>query len=142
MIEIRFTRLDQLSSGDVHALISELEQACGIRAADFASLPLMNFLTLCLYPSGDTSKRVSISTACLVMAPLLDTTIGKLPNGDLRTLCSELSIASDRALEFYSGSKLAAFLNKTLPKLAKPKKLTAGQSRRERIALLRRANRR
>jgi hypothetical protein len=50
--------------------------------------------------------------------PLLDTTIGKLPDGDLRRLCNELSAASGRALEFYSGSKLAAFLNKTVSEAA------------------------
>ena len=142
MTEIRFARVDELSSGDVHALIRELEQACGIRAADFASMPLMHFLVQCVYPSGDSSVRVPISTAYLAVAPLLDATIGKLPDGDLRTLCTELSIASGHALEFYSGSKLAAFLNKTVPKLPKRKKPTARQSQLQRIALQRRANRR
>jgi hypothetical protein len=111
-------------------------------AANFASSPLMIFLMQCLYPTGDTSKRVPISTACLAVAPLLESTVGRLPDGDLRTLCMELSIASGHALEFYSGSKLVAFLNKTLPKPPKPKKLTARQSRLERIGLQRRANRR
>lgn len=142
MSEIRFARIDELSSGDVHKLIRELEQACGIRAADFASSPLMHFLIQCLYPSGDASKRVLISASYLAVAPLLDSTIGKLPDGDLRTLCGELSIASGHALEFYSGSNLATFLNKTLPKSPKPKKPTARQARLQRIALQRRANRR
>jgi hypothetical protein len=140
--DIRFTRIDDLSNGDVHDFIRELEQACGIRAVAFTSLPLMHFLMQCLYPTGDASKRVPISTAHLAVAPALDSTARKLADGDLRTLCMELSIASGRALEFYSGSKLAPFLNKTLPKLAKPKKLTARQSQLQRIALQRRANRR
>jgi hypothetical protein len=83
-----------------------------------------------------------ISTAHLAVAPLLDSTVGKLPDGDVRTLCMELAIVSEHALEFYSGSKLAAFLSKTLPKLPKPKKPTARQSQRERIAVRRNANRR
>ena len=103
MSEIRFARMDELSGGDVHKLIRELEQACCIRAADFGSSPLMHFLVQCLYPSGDPSKRVPISTACVPVAPLLDDTIGKLPDGDLRTLCGELSIASGHALAQITG---------------------------------------
>jgi hypothetical protein len=142
MTNIRFTRIDELSSGDVHGLIRELEQACGVLADNFSSSPLILFLMQCLYPTGAASKRVPISTACLVVAPLLDKTIGKLPDGDLRTLCVELSNASGRALEFYTGSKLASFLNKTIPKPPKPNKPTRRQARVERIAVRRNANRR
>jgi hypothetical protein len=70
--DIRFTRIDDLSNGDVHDFIRELEQACGIRAVAFTSLPLMHFLMQCLYPTGDASKRVPISTAHLAVAPALD----------------------------------------------------------------------
>ena len=88
MTNIRFTRIDELSSGDIHELIRELEQACGIRAASFMALPLMHFLMQCLYPNGAASKRVPISTAHLPVAPLLDRTIdgselqcGVMPTG-------------------------------------------------------------
>ena len=100
----------------------------------------MHFLVQCLYPSGDTAQRVPISTALLPVAPLLDSTVGKLPDGDVRTLCLELAVASGRALEFYAGSKLSAFLNKTLPKLPKPKKPTEKQRRRDALAMQRRRN--
>lgn len=142
MSEVQFTPINQLTDSDVHALIRELEEACGISATGFLSAPLMLFLTQCFYPDGAASRCVRISSSYLAFAPLLDSTVGKLPDGDLRTLCMELAIAAGRALEFYSGSKLAAFLNKTVPKPPKPKKLTAQQSRWERVAKQRRANRR
>jgi hypothetical protein len=142
MPEIRFSQLNDLSSGDIHALIRELEHACGLPSSHLASSPLIHYLMQCVYPNGDPAQRVPISTAFLPVAPLLDSTVGKLPDGDVRTLCSELAAASGRALEFYAGSKLSAFLNKTLPKLPKPKKPTARQAARERIAMQRRANRR
>ena len=142
MSEIRFSYLGDLSGGDVQALIRELEQACGVTSSHLASSPLLHFLVLCVYPGHDPGKRVPISSACLAVAPLLDCTVGKLPDGDLRTLCAELATASGRALEFYHGSKLAAFLNKTIPKQPKTKKPTARQAANQRIAMTRRANRR
>jgi len=44
MAEIRFTRIDELSSGDIHDLVRELEQACSIPAANFASSPLNSWV--------------------------------------------------------------------------------------------------
>ena len=92
------------------------------------------------YPHGP-EKRVPINLALALDTPILESKVGRLPDGDLRDLCNELAKLSGKALEFYQGSKVFMLLNKTLPKHTPPKKLTALQSRRAAVDRQRRTNR-
>jgi len=142
MAEIRFTSLGNIRDPNLLALIEELEQATDVESAAYLSLPLMVFLTQCVYPGIEPGKRVRISSARIPFAPLLDLKVGKLPDGDLRGLCQELAEGHGRALEFFHGSKLAAFLNKAIPRIPARIKVTSSkQARQERIVRQRRANR-
>ncbi len=134
------TRLGEIRSGEILALIEELEHACPVGSRHFVGSPLIHFLTQCVYPGGGAGKRVPLSTALVADAPILDSRAGKL-DGDLYDLCAELALRNDAALKFYQGNKLAVFFNKTLPKYAAPKKPTARQQRSDAVARQRRANR-
>jgi hypothetical protein len=141
MSEIRFRRVGEIGDPNLLALIDELEWAAGVPSAEFLSLPLGFFLTQCVYPTGEPETRIPISSAGLPLAPLLDSKVGRLPDGELRTLCAELASTSGRALEFFHDSTLAAFLNGTIPKLEPAGKRTADEMRRDRVVMRRRANR-
>jgi hypothetical protein len=105
----------EIEDRQILALIYELEQACpGVGSRLFANSPLLHFLTQCIFPSG--TKHVRITTAHVPLAPLLESRVGKLPDGALRDLCGELAKRSGKALEFYGGNKVYVLLNKTLPK--------------------------
>jgi hypothetical protein len=79
--------------------------------------------------------------ALAIHAPILESKIEKLPDGDLRDLCAELALRNNTSLEFRSGNKLAVFLNKTLPKFTLPKRTAAKQRRSDAVTMQRRANR-
>ena len=148
MSEIRFSLIGEISDHNLRAAIRELEIACEVSSDQIDTSPIIHFLMLCVYPGPEPGKRVPISTECMASAPLLDCKVGKLPDGDLRDLCAELAVANRAApinrrnIDFYNGSKLAAFFNKTIPKQDRPNKPTANQARRERIVMRRRENRR
>ena len=148
MSEIRFSLIGEISDPELRAAIQELEIACDVSSDQIDASPIIHFLMLCVYPGPEFGKRVPISTECMASAPLLESKVGKLQDGDLRTLCAELAAANRAAplnrrnIDFYNGSKLAAFLNKTIPKQDRPKKPTANQARMNRIVMQRRENRR
>ncbi|MGB8353411.1 MAG: hypothetical protein WCD79_05955 [Chthoniobacteraceae bacterium] len=135
------TRLSEIQSEEILALVSELEHVTRIGSDAYANSQLFIFLSQCVYPGGTGEKRVPISAEFIAVAPLLDTRVGKLPDGDLRNLCAELAFRNHTALEYYHGNKLSVFLNKTLPKHSAPKKPTSSQQRWNAVAMQRRANR-
>ena len=141
MSEFLSTRLGEIHSGPLLSLIDELEHACPVGSRHFVGLTLFQFLTQCVYPGGSEGKRVPITTALALDTPLLDSKVGKLPDGDLHDLCAELTLRSNEALEWYSGNKLTVLLNKTLPKFALPKRSGPKQGRSDAVAMQRRANR-
>jgi len=141
MGELLNAKVGKIRDGELLALIEELEHACPVGSRHFLNLPLIHFLTQCVYPAGASEKRVTLKTDLAAHTPILDTRVGKLPDGDLRSLCAELALRQNTALEFYNGNKLVVFLNKTLPKHPRPKKPTAKRSRMNSIAMQRRLNR-
>jgi hypothetical protein len=134
------TLVGEIRSGDLLALIEELEQVCPVVSQDFLKTPFIAFLTQCVYPGG-LGKRAPLSTVSAAWAPLLESRVGKLPEGDLRELCAELAKLRGVALEFFQGGKVCALLNKTLPKHPVPTKPPAKQSRWDAVIRQRRANR-
>lgn len=142
MSEFLNTRLGDIHSSPLLELIEELENSRPVGSRHFVGLPLIQFLTQCVYPNGANEKRVPLTTAFAAHTPILDSRVGKLPDGDLRDLCAELALRKNTALEFYRGNGLAIFLNKTLPKFPLPKKSTPKQRRYDAITMQRRANRR
>jgi hypothetical protein len=141
MSEFLNTRLGTIHRGEILDLVDELESVCQVSSADFVNSPLIHFLTQCVYPMGASQKRKPISTGSVAIAPLLESKVGKLPDGDLHDFCTELALRNNTALEWYSGNKLAVFLNKTLPEFALPKRPTAKRSRVDAVAMQRRSNR-
>ena len=133
------TKLADITDEDILALIRELEQACPVGSCDFGNLPLLHFLTQCVYPEGP-SKRILITTKFAPSAPLLETRVGQLPDGSLRNLCGELALLSQVALELFNGHKVYVLLNKTLPNFAAPKP-SETQRRWETVVQQRRSNR-
>jgi len=103
-----------ITDEEILALIRELEHVCPVGSRHFGNSPLLHFLTQCVYPEG-SSKRIPITTRCAASTPLLESRVGKLPNGPLRDLCGELALLSQKSLEFFSGNKVYILLNKTLP---------------------------
>ena len=138
MSEFLTTRRSEIRSGEILSLIEELEHACPVGSRLHLTTPLIAFLGLCVYPNGP--KRVPLSTALAIDTPLLESRIGKLPDGDLRDLCTELARMGNKSLELFAGTKLYVFLNKAILKHTSPKPLTKA-ARRDAIVRQRRANR-
>jgi hypothetical protein len=134
------TKITDIKDRELLELICELEHACPVGSRYFANSPLLHFLTQCVYPNGP-EKRAPITTKFVASAPLLETRVGKLPNGPLRDLCGELALLSRNALEFFSGSKVYMLLNKTLPRFSIPGN-TEKQKRWDAVIRKRRSNRR
>ncbi|MDR3405414.1 MAG: hypothetical protein P4L99_23165 [Chthoniobacter sp.] len=139
MSELLQTKVGDIKSADVLALIDELEQACPVGSQNFVNSPLLFFLTQCVYPDG-SGKRVPITMKSVATAPLLEARVGKLPDGPLRELCGELAVLSRNPLELFSGSKVYMLLNKTLPKFTM-KNSTEKQKRWDGVIGQRRSNR-
>lgn len=133
------TYTERLKSREILELCEELQAVCGVGLLSFRGHPLLFFLQQCVYPRGASEKRVPISTAHVAISPWLESRVGKLPDGDLRDLCTELT-SGGRALEFYQGNKLAIFLNKILPKHESAKKRSTKQSRWDAVVRQRRSN--
>jgi hypothetical protein len=133
------TKVADIEDEQLIGLIRELEEACRIGSQNFTNLPLLHFLTQCVYPGGP-EKRESITTKLTASAPLLESRVGKLPEGSLRDLCGELASLSKNVLEFFSGSKVYMLLNKTLPRFSIPQS-TARQRRWDAVIHQRRSNR-
>jgi hypothetical protein len=134
------TKVANITDDEILALIRELEQACPVGSRDFLNVPFLLFLTQCVYPSGAV-KRVPITTQYVPSAPLLESRVGKLPDGPLRDLCGELALLSKEALEFFSGNKIYVLLNKTLPKNLSGKKPSDKHRRWDTVVRQRRSNR-
>ncbi len=133
------TKVGEIKDQEILALIGELEHACPVGSEHFASSPLLFFLTQCVLPDG--FKHVPITTAHVPLATLLESRVGKLPDGPLRDLCDELARSSGKALEFFSGNKVYVLLNKTLPKKRGTKPPKDTQRRWEDVVRQRRSNR-
>ena len=140
MSELLQTKVGEIKSAEILALIDELEHACPVGSQDFLNSPLLFFLTQCVYPDG-SGKRVPITTKFAASVPLLEARVGKLPEGPLRDLCGELAVLSRNPLEVFSGSKVYMLLNKTLPKFSM-KGSTEKQKRWDTVVGQRRSNRR
>ncbi|MEP6670497.1 MAG: hypothetical protein ABJF10_15160 [Chthoniobacter sp.] len=138
MSELLQTKVGEIKSAEVLALIDELEQACPVGSRNFVNSPLLFFLTQCVYPDG-SGKRVPITTK-FVAATVLEMRVGKLSEGPLRDLCGELATLSRNGLELFSGSRVYMLLNKTLPKFT-AKGPTEKQRRWDTVVRQRRANR-
>jgi len=134
------TKVGDIRDGEILALIDELEQVCRVGSRDFVNLPLALFLTQCVYPDGP-AKRVPITTKYTPSAPLLESRVGKLPEGPLRVLCDELALFAGEALEFFHSRKVYVLLNQALPKHATVKAPGARQTRWEAVVHRRRSNR-
>lgn len=141
MSNFLYTLLQDIRSGDILAMIEELEEAIPVVSRTALASPLIHLLQQFTYPQGP-EKRVPINPSAALNTPILESKVGKLPDGDLRDLCHELAKLSNKGLEFYQGSKVFALLNKTLPRREAPKKPTALQGRRTAVDQQRRANRR
>jgi len=135
------TKVADFKDDELLALIRELEDACPVSSQNFADSPLMHFLTQCVYPEGVTGGRVSITTKFVASAPLLESRVGKLPDGPLRNLCAELASLAEEGLELFSGSKVYMLLNKTLPRFSTARQ-TEKQKRWDAVTYQRRSNRR
>ena len=108
------TKVADIKDAELLGLIDELEEACPVGSCEFVNLPFLHFLTQCVYPQGP-EKRVPITTKFAASTPLLESRVGKLPEGLLRDLCAELALLAQSSLEVFSGSKVYVLLNKTLP---------------------------
>ena len=140
MSDFLTTRLNDIRSRDVLALVTELEVACGISCTAFSEVAFWYFLTQCVYPKGHGTKREPIDAKFLPVDGLLSTPIRKLDGTDIFSLCEELARCNNTSLEFSLGKKLAGFLNASLPKFPPAKKQTVAQ-RRQDVVRQRRANR-
>ena len=142
MSQILNTKLNDIRDGNILALVEELEAVCPVSSRNFGDFPLRFFLTQCVYPAGAGTKRVPISTSTVALSPLLESTIGKLPDGDLFNICHEIASADGVAREFSHGQKLYAFLSRTIDKYTPTKAPTATQRRKDALARTRRNNKR
>ncbi len=133
------TKVADIKEDELLALIRELEHACPVGSQHFADLPLLHFLTQCVYPDG-SGKRLPITTKFVSSAPLLESKVGKLPDGPLHELCGELALLANEGLEPFSGSKVYMLLNKTLPRFSISRQ-TAKQKRWDAVIHQRRSNR-
>ncbi len=133
-------KVSEIEDDTTLALIRELEQACPVSAELMANQPLLLFLTQCIYPEG-AGKRVPITTKFVPSAPVLESRVGKLPEGALRDLCGELAMLAQSGLEVFSGSQVYALLNKTLPKYPGAGGASATRQRWDAVVNRRRANR-
>ena len=140
MSKLLHTLVQDIHAGDILSLLDELEHAIPVVSRTALRIPLVNLLTQFVYPKG-FGKREPIKLDLALHTPILETPIGKFPDGDLRSLCTELAATTEKALEFYHGSKMYVFLNKTLPKYAMPRQPTALQKRWDAVTRQRRANR-
>ena len=140
MSEFLNTKLSAIRSGDILALVSELDAVCGERSPTYLNMPFRFFLSSCVYPGGTNTKRVKFSTATVLESEFLDSTIGKLP-ADLFDLCHELCRRAGPAREFSLGQKLVTFLNRTIDVHTPDKPPTDKQRRREALAQQQRRNR-
>ena len=135
------TMLGEIRSGEILSLLDELENACPVISRQGLNLPLAAFLNQCLYPQG-SGKRQPLNLDQAFHTPLLESRIGKLPDGDLREFCAELARRSGKALEFYQSCKVYALINKCMPRLPSPAKPSAKSERQNALTTQRRANRR
>ena len=142
MTKLLNTNLSDIHDGDILAVVEELEAVCPVGSRHFLNLPLRMFLTQCVYPGGTGTKRIPISTATVAISPLLESTIGKLPDGALFDLCREIATADGIAREFSHGQKLCVFLSRTIDKYTPSKAPTERQRRINNIVQRRRNNRR
>lgn len=142
MSDLLNTKLSHIRDGNILALVEELEAVCSTLSHRFLDLPLRFFLTQCVYPRGAGTKRVRISTETVALSPLLESSIGKLPDGELFDLCREIATADGVAREFSHGQKLANFLSRTIDKYDPTKGLSNKQERLDRLARTRRSNKR
>jgi len=133
------TKVADIKDSELLGLIRELEEACPVGSHNFINSPLLHFLTQCVYPGGP-EKRVAITTQFAASAPLLESRIGKLPDGPLRDLCGELALPAQSGLDAFSGSKVYVLLNKTLPRFATARS-TVRQKRWDAVIQQRRSNR-
>jgi hypothetical protein len=106
--------MSELRDGNILALVEELEAVCRADSSRLLDSPLSHFLILCAHPDG--TKKVRISTSTVISSPLLETRVGKLPDGPLFDLCKELAAWHDAAREFSHGQKLLTLLNMSIPK--------------------------
>ncbi len=134
------TKVADIKDAELLGLIDELEEACPVGSAEFLHSPLLHFLTQCVYPNGP-ERRVAITTKSVASAPLLESRVGKLPEGLLRDLCGELALLGQSGLDVFSGSKVYVLLNKTLPRFAATGRSTARRERWDAVIRQRRANR-
>ena len=134
------TKVADIKDAELLGLIDELEEACPVGSAEFLHSPLLLFLTQCVYPNGP-EKRAAITTKSVASAPLLESRVGKLPEGLLRDLCGELALLGQSGLDVFSGSKVYVLLNKTLPRFAATGRSTARRERWDAVIRQRRANR-
>ena len=135
------TKVGDIDDRELLDLIDELEQACRVGSREFISLPLMLFLTQCASIRRVRPKRVPITTKYAASTPLLESRVGKRPDGPLRDLCGELAVLSAKSLESFSGSKVYVLLNETLPKNLTATPPGATQSRWDAVVYRRRSNR-
>lgn len=133
------TKVADIKDTELLCLVDELEEVCPVGSRNFLSSPLLHFLTQCVYPHGP-EKRVAIATQFAASTPLLESRIGKLPDGPLRDLCGELAQLGQSSLDVFSGSKVYVLLNKTLPRFATARS-TVRQKRWDAVVQQRRANR-
>ena len=137
MPELLNTKVDELRDELLISLIAELELACEIEASPLTTIG--SFLICCVYPFGFGSKRVRISTDHLPMTPVLDTRVGRLPDGPVYGLCREL--ARDVGLELFHGERLKNFLSRRIPSFPAHKTASETARRRDALVHLRRRNR-
>jgi hypothetical protein len=139
MSDLLKTHVERIRDGDVLALISELEEATAVGSDRFLGFPLLLFLTQCVYPEGPT-KRFAISLKYCLETPILQSRVGRLPDGALRDLCAELAARTGDSLEVFHSAKVYALLNKTLPRGMEVKNPGA-DARWDAVIRQRRANR-
>lgn len=133
------TKVADIKDAELLSFVDELEEVSPVGSRNFLNSPLLHFLTQCVYPHGP-EKRVAITTQLAASTPLLESRIGKLPDGPLRDLCGELTLLAQSSLDVFSGSKVYVLLNKTLPRFATTRS-TARQNRWDAVTQQRRSNR-
>ena len=134
------TLVREIHDGDLLALLDELECAVPVASRMALRIPLIGLLMQFVYPYGP-EKRIPITLDSVLETPILETRVGKLPDGSLRELCMELAVLSGRALEFYQGCKVYVLLNKAIPRHVASKKPSANALRWEAVVRQRRSNR-
>lgn len=110
------------TDGELRELLVELERVTGLRLSDHATSGLFSYLTVCR-SGGILNKPTRIDASGCYVGSILKTQVGKLPEGPVLTLVSEIADNFNIPLEMVVSKRVYIFLNEAFnpkSKLRKP----------------------